>query len=212
MNAIFVATYDGEGNTLSRKERKHLVKDVVKSTDSFVVVDVTAPSIRQSVQIADDCADVGAKAFMVTLDASIRDPYALCEALHQAHREASLFVQLEGAADSLPISPEFLYDLPIGGVIDSTGDASFFLQLITAYSGPVYVGTAHMVLLAASMGAAGVVLVGAALNPELVTQAFAGDAGAQAELAMWERETNGDARSIKLALESELLISPTMRD
>lgn len=212
VSAVFVATQDGEGGTLSRKERKHLVKDVVKSTEALVVVDVTAPSIRQSVQIADDCADAGARAFIVTLDSSVRDPYALCEALHGAHRESSLFVRLDGDASSLPISPEFLYDLPISGVVDATGDAQYFLHLMTAYSGPVYVGTSHMVLFAGTMGAAGVVLVGVAINSELVSHAFNGDAASQAELAMWERETNGDARSIKLALESELLISSTMRD
>ncbi|HMS24373.1 MAG TPA: dihydrodipicolinate synthase family protein [Acidimicrobiia bacterium] len=213
VNAIFLATREGEGGTLSRKERKNLVRDVVKSTDGIVIVDVTAASIRQSVQYADDCADAGAKAFVMALDSSVRDPYALCEALHSRHREAALFVRLEGESVAVPIAPEFLYDLPISGVVDATGDAAFFLHLMSVYSGPVYVGSTALIALGNIMGAAGVVLASVTINAELVSQAFAGDARAQAELAMWERECGGaNARSIKIALESEFLISSTMRD
>jgi len=215
VNAIFVATIDGEGNTLSRKERKNLVRSVAKSTDELVVADVTAPSIRQSVQIAGDCFEAGANAFIVTLDSNTRDPYALCEAIHSENRDAALFVKLAGPVDSLPISPEFLYDLPISGVIDATADITFFLHLVSAYSGPVYVGSTSMITTGHLMGAAGVVLVSVAINQDLVAQAFEGDAQAQAELAMWERETGsgqGSSRSVKLALESENLVSSAMRD
>ncbi len=213
VNAIFLATREGEGGTLSRKERKNLVRDVVKATDEIVIVDVTAASIRQSVQYADDCADAGAKAFVVTLDSSVRDPYALCEALHSRHRDAAIFVRFDGDSAAVPIAPEFLYDLPISGVIDATGDAAFFLHLMSAYSGPVYVGSTALIALGNVMGASGVVLASVAINSELVSQAFTGDARAQAELAMWERECGGsNARSIKIALESEFLISSTMRD
>lgn len=216
VSAVFVATNDGEGQTLSRKERKNLVKNIVKVTNELVVVDITSPSTRQSVQIADDCADVGAKAFVVTLDSSVRDPYALCEAIHSKHNQAALFVKLSGDPQSLPIAPEFLYDLPISGVIDSTSDAAFFLRLVFEYSGPVYVGSTSLIALGHLMGASGVVLASVAINDELVAAAFSGDASAQAELAMIERDTSSsltaDPRSIKLALESEYLVSSTMRD
>ena len=214
--AVFLATLDGEGNTLSRKERKNLVRNVSKVTESPVVVDVSAPSIRQSVQIADDCSEAGASGFVVSLNASIRDPYALCEALHENHRESALFVKLEGNANELPISPEFLYDLPINGVIDATGDIAFFMHLIGAYSGPVYIGTTSMIATGHLMGATGVVLAAATVSNDLVESAFSGDREAQAELSAWERETGTYgttmSRSIKIALESEFLVSSTMRD
>ena len=51
------------------------------------------------------------------------------------------------------------------------------------------------------------------INTELVSKAFSGDAGAQAEIAMWKRET-GDTqvRAIKIALEADFLVSSNMRD
>lgn len=216
VNAVFVATNDGEGQTLSRKERKNLVKNVVKVTDAPVVVDITAPSTRQSVQIANDCAEAGAKAFVLTLDSTTRDPYALCEAIHSQHKDAALIVRLVGDPEMLPITPEFLYDLPITGVIDGTADAAFFLYLVSSYSGPVYVGSTSLVALGHLMGASGVVLASVAINNDLVESAFSGNAAAQAELVMIERETSSSpmasSRSIKLALESEYLVSSTMRD
>jgi len=213
VQAVFVGTKDGEGDTLSRKERKTLVRAVLKSSEVLVCADVSSPSTRQSVQLANDAIDAGAKSLLVTIDSSVRDPYLLCEAIYENNRDVPLIVKLIGDPLSIPISPEFLYDLPIAGVIDSTGDISFFMQLISAYGGPVYVGTSQMILTASAMGAAGVVLPGVAINAELIEKAFSGDASAQAEIAMWERET-GDSqiRAVKIALEADFLVSSNMRD
>lgn len=213
VKAIFVGTAEGEGNKLSRKERKTLVKAVTKSSEAMVCVDVSSPSTRQSIQIANDSIDAGATSLLITIDDKVRDPYLLCEALYENNREIPLIVKLVGEPLSIPISPEFLYDLPIAGVIDATGDISFFLHLMSAYSGPVYIGKSEMVLIGQTMGAAGVVLSEVAINTELVSKAFSGDAGAQAEIAMWKRET-GDTqvRAIKIALEADFLVSSNMRD
>ncbi len=211
--AIFVGTKEGEGNTLSRKERKNLIKTLVKSNDVLVCADVTAPSTRQSVQLADDAIDAGAKCLLVSIDVNVHDPYALCGALYENNREIPLIVNLIGDPQSIPISPEFLYDLPISGVIDSTGDISYFLHLIGVYGGPVYIGTSQMILAGHAMGATGVVLPGVAIQSELIEKAFSGDPGAQSEIAMWERETGEcQTRAIKIALEADFLVSSNMRD
>lgn len=211
--AVFVATKDGEGETLSRKERKKLTKEISSKATSPVYVDISAPCIRQSVALAQDAADAGANGFLLRFDSKVKDPYGLCEAIYDQYRDCPIFVQLDTQPGLLPISPEFLYDLPIAGVIDATGDISFFMHLMSAYSGPVYIGSTSMIATGYLMGATGVVLSHAVLNNELVTQAFAGDAAAQSELCAWERETGvNNARAIKLALESEFLISSTMRD
>lgn len=212
--AVFVGTPAGEGQTLTRKERKSLVKDIVKVTpDTIVVADVTAPSIRQSTQIMEDMISVHADAVVVELSSSVRDPFALLEALHGVNREMPILVRLVGDAHDLPIAPEFLYDLPICGVIDETRSAQFLIHLVSAYTGPLYVASTEMILLGSSLSVAGVVCAGAAIADELVAQAFAGDVDAQLQLAADERDFGGfSPQRIKQVLESQELISSTTRD
>jgi hypothetical protein len=211
--AIVVATTDGEGATLSVKERKKLIAEVSKSADGFIIGDITAPSIRQCVELANDAADAGANAFVITLDKNVHDPYRLCESIHEKHYDMPILIRLTGDPLDLPISPEFLYDLPISGVIDATGDANYLLHLVSVYSGPIYVGSSSLVLMAHSLDLAGVILPYVALGDDLVDRAFAGDAPAQVELSTWERECGGATpKSIKLALENDFLIAPTTRD
>lgn len=47
----------------------------------MVCVDVSSPSTRQSIQIANDSIDAGATSLLITIDDKVRDPYLLCEAL-----------------------------------------------------------------------------------------------------------------------------------
>jgi 4-hydroxy-tetrahydrodipicolinate synthase len=212
--ALFVATPSGEGQTLSRKERKNLVKEIVKATpENLVIADVTAPSIRQSVQIAEDVKDVKADAFVVEISQGTKDPYALCEALHNKYYDTPIFVRLVGKPLDLPITPEFLFDLPISGVIDETGDAAFLLHLVSVYTGPIYVGAISTIALGSTLGVAGVVTSSAAIADDVVALAFAGDVDAQLQLAADERDFGGfSAQRIKQVLESQDLISSTTRD
>ncbi|MFN8015973.1 MAG: dihydrodipicolinate synthase family protein [Acidimicrobiia bacterium] len=212
-SSIFVGTNFGEGQTLSREERASLVENVCSQVKANVVADVTAPSIRQSVELFEDVVRAGANAVIVDLNQNVKDPYALCESLHSKNPTIPIFINLIAPADQLVISPEFLYDLPICGVLDSTGDPGFFLHLTGAYSGPIYIANPNMVTYGKIMGASGVVLPNIAIQEKLVYEAFNGDPSAQNEIAMYEREIGGiTPKSIKMTLESENLVSATVRD
>ena|GEM_PF-3320395 len=213
VSSIFVATKDGEGETLSRKERKNLISSVAKLVESNIVVDVTAPSTKQSVQLVKDSIDAGASAFVIEISSQTKDPYVLCEAIHNAAADMPLFLCLKGAAQDLPLTPDFLYDLPVSGVIDSTGDAAFFIDLMRVYSGPIYIGSIPMLAMARSENVVGAVLSITAIDQNLVLNAYEGNLDSIQELASLESDFGGiTAQRVKQSLESELLISPTVRD
>ena len=213
-NAIVVASRDGEGATLSDVEKIKLVKEVKKSVGSKakIVADVTCASTRQSVALTKEYVDAGVDSLIIEIDANTNDVYQLVESVHKAAYETSIILRLSGDPKDLPIAPEFLYDLPIDGIIDATGDASYLLHLTSAYSGPIYIGSTSLILMAHSLGVQGVVLASIAGDENLVKNAFQGDVDAQHELAMIERDYGNNAiEQIKIGLENAFLISPMMR-
>ena len=215
VNSIFVGTKDGEGQTLSDVEKIKLVKEIKKSVDKncAVIADVSSASIRQSVSLAKEFVGLNVDSLCIDIDSNIKDVYQLLESLHNAAYDLPILIRLVGDHSLLTVAPEFLYELPIAGIIDATGDASYLLHLTAAYSGPVYVGSTSLLLMANSLGVQGVVLAGIAQDEDLILKAFGGDVDAQHELAMIERDNPGtEIEQIKLNLEGAMLISPTMRD
>ena len=213
-NAVFVGTRQGEGATLSDSEKIKLVKEVKKSVGNKakIIADVSCPSVRQSVALTKEYVEAGVDALIVEIDANTNDVYQLVESVHNAAYDNPILIRLSGNPSDLPIAPEFLYDLPIDGIIDATGDASYLLHLTSAYSGPVYIGSTSLILMGHSLGVQGVVLASIAGDENLVKNAFAGDVDAQHELAMIERDYGNNAiEQIKIGLENAFLISPMMR-
>ncbi len=212
--AIFVATPAGEGQTLSVDEHKNLVAEVAKALpETILVADVSAPSIRQSVVLAHNAVEAKADALVVELSSNTKDAYALCNAIHEKEYDVPLLVRLVGNPAELPITPEFLFDLPINGVIDETANADFMLHLASIYTGPIYCGAISTILLASALNLAGVVTSSATIADDLVQNAFEGDVQAQLELAASEREFGGfSPLRIKQALAAQDLISSETRD
>ena len=214
-NAIFVGASEGEGQTLSAEEKIKLVSEIKKAvkTSANIVVDVSAPSIRQSVELTRECVKAGADSLMVEINSNTSDIYQLVDEIHKAAYEKPILIRFSSNANEIPIAPEFLYDLPIDGVIDATGDAAYLLHLTSAYSGPVYIGSTALLLMAHSLDIAGVVLPSIACDENLVKMAFEGDADAQHELAMIKRDYGvNEIEQIKKGLENTFLISPLMRN
>lgn len=213
-NAIFIAMREGEGATLCDDERIKLASEIKKSVGNKakIIAGVSCPSIRQSVALAKEYLGVGVDSLVIEIDANTKDVYQLVESVHKAAYVTPILIRLSGDKDALPIAPEFLYDLPIVGIIDATGDAQYLLHLTSAYSGPVYIGSTSLLMMANSLGLQGVVLASVAGDENLVKKAFGGDVDAQHELAMIERDyANNEIEQIKLGLENAFLISPTMR-
>ena len=197
-SAIFVVTHEGEGATLKDSEKIKLVSEVKKSVgnNAKVIADVSSPSIRQSLELSNQFVGLGIDALLIEISPDTKDAYLL-----------------SGEAKDLPISPEFLYDLPIDGIIDATGDASFLLHLASTYTGPVYIGSTSLILMGHSLGVLGVVLPSIVCDEMLVKQAFEGNVDAQHELAMIERDySTSEIEQIKIGLENAFLSSSTMRN
>ncbi len=84
------------------------------------------------------------------------------------------------SAPGIPI--DALAALPVAGLKDSTGDPARLLEELDAFSGGLYTGSAALLTMAGSIGAAGAILGLANAEPELCAAAFAGDADAQRRL------------------------------
>lgn len=214
-SAIFVVTHEGEGATLKDSEKIKLVSEVKKSVgnNAKVIADVSSPSIRQSLELSNQFVGLGIDALLIEISPDTKDAYLLVESIHNAAYETPILIRLSGEAKDLPISPEFLYDLPIDGIIDATGDASFLLHLTSTYTGPVYIGSTSLILMGHSLGVLGVVLPSIVCDEMLVKQAFEGNVDAQHELAMIERDySTSEIEQIKIGLENAFLSSSTMRN
>ena len=212
---IFVVTHEGEGATLKDSEKIKLVSEVKKSVgnNAKVIADVSSPSIRQSLELSNQFVGLGIDALLIEISPDTKDAYLLVESIHNAAYETPILIRLSGEAKDLPISPEFLYDLPIDGIIDATGDASFLLHLTSTYTGPVYIGSTSLILMGHSLGVLGVVLPSIVCDEMLVKQAFEGNVDAQHELAMIERDySTSEIEQIKIGLENAFLSSSTMRN
>jgi 4-hydroxy-tetrahydrodipicolinate synthase len=81
------------------------------------------------------------------------------------------------------IRVDALPQLPVAGVKDSTGDPDRLLEELGTDVGALYVGASSILSLAGPMGVTGAILALANVAPEGCVAAFAGDAGAQRDLA-----------------------------
>ncbi len=182
--AVVVAGSTGEAAALSPDERIELLELVKASVTSVPVIAGTgAASARQAVELTRAAVDHGADAVLTLSPPGTNDP-------------RPYYVQVAKAAEDVPVlayhfpavsPPGFpvamLNDLPVAGFKDSSGDPARLLEAVHRWGGPVYVGSAALLLMAGQVGAAGAILTLANADPERCGAAFSGDVRAQVELA-----------------------------
>jgi len=214
LQSVVVAGSNGEAASLEPAERASLVAAVRSALpkDVAVLAGSGAPSARQAVHLTQVVLDAGADAVLVLSPPQSFDPRPYYEAVAEAAKGASVLAYHFPNVSAPGIAVGVLEELAVAGVKDSSGDASRLYETIAAFSGWVYTGSAHLVLLAGALGCAGAILGIANLEPELCARAFAGDATAQRQLVSaaaplsrrWPHE-------LKQAVSARYGTSPTTR-
>lgn len=182
--AVIVAGVTGESSHLSMKERLQLFDAVKAAIGSTIPVILGTGALAPGVKVTDltkRAAERGADAALVLAPNSgdVREFYG----------------EVVGAAGKMPvlayhnpkvsltnIEVEDLRVLKVAGIKDSTGDSERMLDMLSSYKGAIYTGTAAMLAYSGLMGCTGAILAAANLEPELCSDAFAGDIQAQRDL------------------------------
>lgn len=90
------------------------------------------------------------------------------------------------------IAMQHLKDLPVAGLMDSSGDAERLAATLAAFGKPVYVASSAILALAGPLGATGAILALANVAPEQCVRAFDGDMAAQRDLLEVHRQSMQD--------------------
>jgi dihydrodipicolinate synthase/N-acetylneuraminate lyase len=185
MRVVLACGTTGEPATLTDAERVLIIAAVRAAVPARIPVlaGTGAASARQAVALTAAACDAGA-------DAVLAWPPPGCTEL------AGYYQDVAAAAGGKPVlayhipwisSPGVpvaeLAGLPVAGIKDSSGSADRLLDEVAHYPGATYVGSSALLALAGPVGAAGAILALANVEPERCCRAFAGDAGAQRELA-----------------------------
>jgi len=185
VRGVVVAGSTGEAATLTPDERDLLltaVRDEIAGT-APVVAGTGAPSARQAAELTRRAHRHGADAVLVLSPPGGRAVRRYYEEVAEAAGGLEVLAYHYPAASAPGIPVEVLPDLPVDGLKDSTGDPDRLLEELSTFPKPIYVGSSAVLSLAGPLGCAGAILALANLDPERCVRAFAGDAGAQRELA-----------------------------
>jgi dihydrodipicolinate synthase/N-acetylneuraminate lyase len=185
VGTVVVAGSTGEAAALEPAERTALLDAVVAAVrplGASVVAGTGAPSTRTALALTAAAIDHGADA-VLALSPPGGDPRGYYEAVAETAGGVPVLAYHYPAVSPPGIPVEALADLPVAGCKDSTGDADRLLETINTWDGNLYVGSSALVSLAGSLGLPGCILALANAEPERCVRAFAGDGGAQGELA-----------------------------
>jgi 4-hydroxy-tetrahydrodipicolinate synthase len=185
MRAVLVCGTTGEAGTLSAAERVRLVSAVREAVPAAVPVlaGTGAQSAVQAAELTADAVRAGADAVLAYPPPGSAD-LAGCYRLiagQAAGRPVLAYHVPWVSAPGVPVGE--LPGLPVTGIKDSSGSADRLLDELAHYQGSIYVGSSALLALAGPMGGTGAILALANTEPELCCQAFAGDGGAQRQLA-----------------------------
>jgi dihydrodipicolinate synthase/N-acetylneuraminate lyase len=200
VRAIVVAGSTGEASHLSTKERLQLFDAVKGAVPAGLPVILGTGNLAAGVsvpQLTRRAAEHGAAAALTL------SPH------HGDVRE--FYGEVVDAAGSMPVlayhwpqvSPpgitiEEMKAIKVAGVKDSTGDPERLLDALAHVRKPLYTGNAAILAYAGMLGCAGAILAAANLEPELCSDAFAGNITAQKDL-LWAHQTvsAGGVKGIK---------------
>lgn len=185
VDALVVAGTTGEAATLTRKERRKLVRTVLEAVEGRVpvIAGTGAPSVHQAAIFTADAVDAGVNGVLALSPIGVEDPRTYYEAIAKDTAGVPLLAYHYPKASAPGIQADLLADLPISGCKDSSGDANWFLEAVTEWEGPMYTGAPALLSWAGPIGASGAILGLANVEPELCAKAFYGDTDAQRELA-----------------------------
>ena len=194
VRGVLVAGTTGEAAALTPDERTELVAAVRAALpdDVPVIAGTGAPTGPQAADLTVRAFDAGADAVLALSPPGVADPRPYYDRLAAAAAGRPLLAYHFPLASSPGVPVEFLPELPVTGLKDSSGDAARLLHEVDVFGGDLYTGTTSLVSLCGAVGAAGAMLAVANVAPEDCVAAFAGDAAAQVQLATLDRRISVD--------------------
>lgn len=184
VRAVLVAGTTGEAMTLAPEERVALVRAVRSSVPSAVpvIAGTGAGTGSQAAELTRAAVDAGADAVLVLSPHRVADPRPYYDTVAKACSGTPLLGYHLPAMAAPGIPVEYLAELPIEGLKDSSGDPERLLQEVAGFTGAIWVGSSALLTMAGAVGADGAILALANARPELCAEAFAGDGAVQARL------------------------------
>jgi 4-hydroxy-tetrahydrodipicolinate synthase len=212
--AVLVAGTTGEASTLTDTERTTLVSAVREAVPAGIPVlaGTGATDVDQATELTTAACGAGADAVLAWPPPGSEDLPGYFGALAKAAGDIPVLAYHIPWVSAPGVPVEALAGLPVAGVKDSSGSPDRLLDQVAHYSGATYVGSSALLALAGPLGGTGAILALANLEPELSIRAFAGDAGAQRDLAGAHlRVKAGGPRVIKEILATTRGTSPLSR-
>jgi dihydrodipicolinate synthase/N-acetylneuraminate lyase len=185
VHGLFLLGSCGEGPSVSHRVRRELIDRTCAQVDGRmpILVGITDPCYAESIRLAEDAADAGADA--VVLSAPYYFPIEQADLVAYVERlasEAPLPVTLYNMPSLTRTSFELetigrLMDVPsIVGLKDSSGDLEYFRQVRDMARGrrdwSLLIGQEHLLVQALELGANGGVCGGANVWPQLFVQLY----------------------------------------
>lgn len=184
MHSVLVCGTTGEAATLTADERVALIESVRAAVpkDIPVIAGTGAVATRRAAALTAAAVSAGADAVLAWPPPGSADLAGYFGAVADAARGLPVLAYHIPWVSAPGIPVAALAGLPIVGQKDSSGDPNRLLDEVAHYPGATYVGSSALLALAGPVGATGAILALANVEPELCSQAFAGDAAAQREL------------------------------
>jgi 4-hydroxy-tetrahydrodipicolinate synthase len=194
MRAVVVAGSTGEAVSLTSEERISLLTEVRRAVPpgTPVLAGTGAPSSRQAVALTRAAVDQGADGVLALSPAGAVNLRGYYDAVAGAAGDVPVLAYHYPKVSLPGVPVELLNELPIQGLKDSSGDPGRLLDELTDFGGWLYVGSATLIAMAGSLGAAGAVLALANAEPAGCVAAFAGDWDAQRKLVEAHRAARRD--------------------
>jgi 4-hydroxy-tetrahydrodipicolinate synthase len=214
VRAVLVCGSTGEAATLSDVERTAIVEAVRTALPAGipVIAGTGAPSPRQAAALTRAAVAAGADAVLAWCPVGCTDLGSYFSAVSDAAGGRPVLAYHNPWMSSAAIPVDVLASLPVTGVKDSSGSPDRLLDEVAHYQGETYVGSSGYLCMAGPLGADGALLALANVEPEGCARAFAGDAGAQREIALAHLEARaGGPAAVKRILAATHGISPVAR-
>lgn len=200
VTAVAVAGTTGEPWRLDDEDRVALVEACRASLpgDVAVIAGTGHSDPAKARDLTARCSAAGADAVLVLSPADAQTIPTFYERIAQAAAGIPVLAYHFPAFAPPGIGMDELDDLPVAGVKDSSADADRLVIEVDVCDYAVYTGSANLLSLAGSVGAAGAIVAMANAEPEGCAKAFGGDLTVQAKLAsMHLASINGFPQGLK---------------
>ncbi|MFG1604071.1 dihydrodipicolinate synthase family protein [Actinoplanes sp. NPDC049265] len=212
MRAVVVAGSTGEAATLTDPERAELVAAVRAACPGVpVLAGSSGEWYGMAVERTAAVLEAGADAVLVAPPRLGGDLAVYYDRVAEAAAGAPVLAYHYPGVAGGPVPVDALAGLPVQGIKDSSAEPARLAKEIELGGKAVYTGAAALLGYAAWLGATGAIVAAGNLVPTECLAAWAGDAGAQREVARAEAAYKARPGGLKAALAEVHGTAPTRR-